>query len=373
MIAGIEKPTLLLDRRRMRRNIERMANKAARASVELRPHFKTHQSAAIGEEFRPFGVTAITASNLDMAEAFAASGWQDITVAFPVNRLQIGQINGLARQVKLHLLVEDPQTVDFLAARLETPVRVWIKIDTGSRRTGLSSEDPEAVCSLARRIVSMNRLSFEGLLTHAGHTYKAGSKEEIKQRYHSSVHSMQRVNEALEAAGLSKARISVGDTPGCSLVEDLSGVDEIRPGNFVFYDAMQWRLGSCAEEDIAVVVACPVVSRHPDRNELVVYGGAVHLSLSHLQDGHGAPVYGFLASAERGDGWGSIVKGAFVASLSQEHGVIRAEPGFVDRISVGDVVYILPIHSCLTVNLLREYRSLEGETISCYPIQPGLA
>lgn len=128
---------------------------------------------------------------------------------------------------------------------------------------------------------------------------KAGSKEEIKQRYHSSVQAMQRINEALEAAGLSKARISVGDTPGCSLVDDLSGVDEIRPGNFVFYDAMQWRLGSCAEEDIAVAVACPVVSRHPDRNELVVYGGAVHLSLSHLQDGHGAPVYGFLVSVRR--------------------------------------------------------------------------
>ena len=199
---------------------------------------------------------------------------------------------------------------------------------------------------------------------------KAGSKEEIKQRYHSSVQAMQRINEALEAAGLSKARISVGDTPGCSLVDDLSGVDEIRPGNFVFYDAMQWRLGSCAEEDIAVAVACPVVSRHPDRNELVVYGGAVHLSLSHLQDGYGAPVYGFLAS-EKDDGWGPIVKGAFVASLSQEHGVIRGEPGFVERISVGDVVYILPIHSCLTVNLLREYRSLEGETISCYPLQAG--
>ena len=366
MITAIEKPTLLLDRGRMRRNIERMANKAARAGVVLRPHFKTHQSAAIGEEFRPFGVTAITVSNLDMAEAFAASGWQDITVAFPVNRLQIGQINGLARQVKLHLLVEDSQTVDFLEDRLETQVRVWIKIDTGSRRTGLSSEDPEAVCSLARRIVSLNRLSFEGLLTHAGHTYKAGSKDEIKQRYHSSVLAMQRVKEALEAAGLSKVRISVGDTPGCSLVDDLGGVDEIRPGNFVFYDAMQWRLGSCTEEDIAVAVACPVVSRHPHRSELVVYGGAVHLSLSCLQD-HGAPVYGFLA-LKKDDGWGPIVKGAFVASLSQEHGVIRAEPGFVERISVGDVVYILPIHSCLAVNLLRGYRSLEGKKISCYPL-----
>ena len=65
------------------------------------------------------------------------------------------------------------------------------------------------------------------------------------------------------------------------------------------------------------------------------------------------------------------MKGAFVASLSQEHGVIRGEPGFVERISVGVVVYILPIHSCLTVNLLREYRSLEGGNDFLLPIAGG--
>ena len=67
MNAEIDKPTLLLDRGRMRRNIERMARKAYRAGVLLRPHFKTHQSAAIGEEFRSFGVTAITVSSREMA------------------------------------------------------------------------------------------------------------------------------------------------------------------------------------------------------------------------------------------------------------------------------------------------------------------
>jgi D-serine deaminase-like pyridoxal phosphate-dependent protein len=247
-------------------------------------------------------------------------------------------------------------------------VKLWIKIDTGSRRTGLSCGDPEAVCALAGTIADSKQLRFEGLLTHAGHTYKAGTPEEIKTIYRASVEAMGRVREVLERAGLMGVRISVGDTPGCSLVEDLCGVDEIRPGNFVFYDATQWRLGSCAQEDIAVAVACPVVARHPERNELVIHGGAVHLSLSHVPDERGAPIYGFLAS-EAEKGWGRIIEGTVVRSLSQEHGVIRARPELVERTAVGAVVTVIPVHSCLTVNLMREYRTLEGERIPCYPVR----
>jgi D-serine deaminase-like pyridoxal phosphate-dependent protein len=181
---------------------------------------------------------------------------------------------------------------------------------------------------------------------------------------------MQRVRGSVVNAGVEKCRISVGDTPGCSLVEDLGGVDEIRPGNFVFYDAMQWRLGSCSEEDIAVALACPVVARHPQRDELVIHGGAVHLSLSHLPDEEGKPIYGFLAS-KSDNGWGAVVEGAVVTSLSQEHGVIRGGRAFVEDTRVGDIVTIIPIHSCLTVNLMRQYLSLDGGIISCYRLNTG--
>ena len=35
----------------------------------------------------------------------------------------------------------------------------------------------------------------------------------------------------------------------------------------------------------------------------------------------------------------------------------------VGRINIGDTLHFLPVHSCLTANLMREYRTLEGETI----------
>ncbi len=57
--------------------------------------------------------------------------------------------------------------------------------------------------------------------------------------------------------------ISYGDSPSCSLADDLNGFDEIRPGNFVYYDVMQYHIGSCQMDDIAVAAACPVVSVYP--------------------------------------------------------------------------------------------------------------
>ncbi|MBK8048603.1 MAG: hypothetical protein IPK16_16670 [Anaerolineales bacterium] len=56
----------------------------------------------------------------------------------------------------------------------------------------------------------------------------------------------------------------------------------MRPGNFVFYDWTQVQVGSCGFDDVAVVAACPVVGKYPDRHEVVLYGGAVHLSKDFL-------------------------------------------------------------------------------------------
>ena len=156
-------------------------------------------------------------------------------------------------------------------------------------------------------------------------------------------------------------QISVGDTPACSVVNDLTGVDEIRPGNFVFYDAEQYLLGSCAWEDVAVAVACPVAALHPERQDVVIYGGAIHLSKDFM-DFEGHPAYG-LAALPEGDRWGSPIKGAFVRSLSQEHGIVHVPQPAFDKVRVGDLLFVIPAHSCLTVTALGRYRTLSGEII----------
>jgi D-serine deaminase-like pyridoxal phosphate-dependent protein len=358
----IEKPTLILNPLRAQRNLQRMAAKARRQKVRFRPHFKTHQSTEIGAWFRQEGVQAITVSSVDMARYFAEAGWADILIAFTANWRQIREINDLASRIHLELLVESAETAGFLQEHLTAPVDAWIKVDVGAHRTGIPVQEHGRIRALVAQM-SGSRLRFRGLLTHAGQTYHANSPLAIAKIFQQSIESLTQAREALCQAGFTQTELSYGDTPSCSLVEDWAGLTEVRPGNFIFYDMMQRYLGVCAEEDIAVAVACPVVAKHTDGNvqRIVLYGGAVHLSKEYVEV-DGAPFYGAVAPL-RADGWGAILAGARLTSLSQEHGLVKVTPEQFDQIQIGDLLAVLPVHSCLTVDLHRQYLTTEGQVI----------
>lgn len=360
---GLARPTLLLDPQKARRNIERMAHKAAAAGVRFRPHFKTHQSAAIGAWFRDVGVEAITVSSLDMALYFAAHGWRDITVAFPANVLESDKIDTLARDIALHLVVDTSETVAELARRVRHRVQVWIKVDVGAGRTGVPWDDSASIVDMARELRRAPRLACAGLLTHAGHSYGADSTAAVLDIHATSIARLLQLRTTWESAGLGPCALSIGDTPCCSLAGSFAGVDEIRPGNFVFYDLTQVALGACAPEDVAVAVACPVVSKSRARQQLVLYGGAVHLSKEalHLPGNHA--VHGRLAQWN-GQAWDGVEPSTAVVSLSQEHGLVDVDARTFAAVHPGDLVIVLPVHSCLTSDLYTEYRTLRGERLS---------
>ena len=127
-----------------------------------------------------------------------------------------------------------------------------------------------------------------------------------------------------EAEQLRGLELSIGDTPSCSVVEDLSAVEEIRPGNFVYYDVMQTIIGSCSEDDIAVAVACPVVSKNGSRRQIVVYG-RWRAPFQRVDGGSpGAHDLWWRGAAYRRR-LGADPGNTYVRSLSQEHGVISAD------------------------------------------------
>ncbi len=365
LFASIQTPTLLINPAVARENIHRMAEKARRQGVRFRPHFKTHQSAAIGEWFRAEGVQAITVSSLSMAEYFARHGWQDITVAFSANLREMDRLIRLARETRLGVLVESPEVVRALDAALPAPVDAWIKIDAGAHRTGLAWEDPAPVRTLAETLTATRNLRLRGLLTHAGQTYSARGPADVTRIYLETVDRMNGLRDALAAGGLPGLELSVGDTPGSTCSPDLGRVDEIRPGNFVFFDVYQMEHGICAPNQIAVALACPVVALHPERREVVLYGGAIHLSKDVLIDGQKMD-YGRLAFPDEtpGKGWSDPIPGAYLRSLSQEHGVAVIPGPEFERIHPGDLLCVLPIHSCLTVAAMGQFLTLDGETLN---------
>lgn len=353
----VTKPTLLLDKKKAIDNITRMAKKAKSSGVIYRPHFKTHFSKEIGEWYRDLGVKCITVSSIDMAVYFASHGWADITIAFPVNVRQIDVLSHLAKQVNLGLVVESVAGMDKINEKISNPVDIYIKIDTGYRRTGMWHEQVDEIKALIQGINEPHRL--KGLLAHFGHTYHAKDTNEVKSIYNTGIERLTNLREQLGG----KMMISIGDTPSCSLVDEFGAVDEIRPGNLIFYDVMQAEIGSCKYDNIAVCMAAPVVAIYPERSEVVLHGGAVHLSKDFLMDENNTPYYGSVVSLQE-KGWSAPIKGAKVISLSQEHGKVSLPEKEIKNLNIGDLLGILPVHSCLTANLMKEYMTLRGEKIS---------
>lgn len=357
----ISTPTLLLDKQKALRNISRMVEKATRNRVRLRPHFKTHQSRQVGEWFRSFGVEAITVSSVRMAQYFAHHGWNDILIAFPANVREMESINELAARINLHLIAVNPETVLALAQGLQHPVQLSLKIDTGYGRTGIPATKYAELDAILKLIGEQDKLQFAGFVVHDGHTYKQTEAAAIQAIFNNSVQQLKLLRERYQQAfpGL---QLSIGDTPSCSIVENMQGVDEIRPGNFVFYDLTQQHIGSCTFGDIAVCMACPVVAKHPERGEIILYGGSVHFSKDVLFQKDGSPVFGRVVELTS-EGWSEPLEGAAVVSLSQEHGVVKLAPEHFGKYNIGDLMGVLPVHSCLTADLVQGYLTTEGELI----------
>jgi D-serine deaminase-like pyridoxal phosphate-dependent protein len=361
MLNHITETTLLLDERKCRQNIAMMAEKAERNNIRLRPHFKTHQSAQVGEWFRETGTTGITVSSLKMARYFADHGWTDILVAIPVNIRDMALVNELASKVQLHLVAVNIETVRALAEQLTHPVSLWLKIDTGYRRTGILPHSHEELDAIATLVEQSDKLRFTGVLAHDGHTYKQTDAEAIRTIHHTTVFLLNLVRDRYKAR-FPELKISIGDTPSCSILQTISGVDEIRPGNYVFYDLTQQHIGSCGFEQIAVCMACPVIAKHPERNEIIVHGGSVHFSKDSLVGADGSLIYGRVVELTE-NGWSEPLEGIEVVSLSQEHGTVRASKELFDKYKIGDLMGVLPIHSCLTADVMRSYTTLDGERL----------
>ncbi|MCX6270800.1 MAG: alanine racemase [Bacteroidetes bacterium] len=355
-------PTLLLDKKKCISNIRRMKARAEQNRVRFRPHFKTHQSGAIGEWFKEEGIKAITVSSVSMAGYFMSYGWEDITIAFPLNIHEIPVLNLFDPSVEIQVVVSSAETAGILTNRAARPFGVYIEIDTGYHRSGLQANEKAALQAVVNALSTNPLLTVCGFLSHFGNTYQARSKEEIRAIYQEGI---TRLNELTGyfSGDHPDLEISIGDTPGCSLMDDLEGIDEIRPGNFVLYDLMQQQTGSCSFNDIACAMACPVVEVHSDRNEAVIYGGAVHLSKDFLINPDQTRSYGRVSELAE-QGWTEPYEGVYLSSLSQEHGIIHVPSPLMPLFYPGKWVAIIPVHSCLTVSCMREYRTLENERIS---------
>ncbi len=348
-------PALLLDLDVLERNLGRMAGKAASLGVTLRPHIKTHKCIEVAERQRGLGASGITVSTLYEARVFADHGFNDITWAFPVILNRLDEVRDLAGRVTFRVVVDSLEAVAALD-RLGIPLHAWIKVDCGYHRAGVDPEAPEAV-EVARAIAGSPRLTFDGILTHSGHSYNAKSREEAAAIAEQERRVMAGFAERLRVEEIEVPGVSVGSTPAMSTVASLEGITEARPGNYVFHDYAQVVIGSCAVRNCAVTVVSSVVSSrgaHRGDNRCVVDAGALALS---KDTGPDRPEHPTMGETFADYAAGVLSPGVRLLSLSQEHGILSAS------LPVGTRVRILPNHSCLTAACFDEYFVVRGDEV----------
>src|SRR5690554_2184223 len=80
----IATPALLLDERKMKKNIQTMME-MKQHHVTIRPHFKTHKTVYIAKEQIAAGASGITVATSSEGELLLENGIKDILIAFPLS------------------------------------------------------------------------------------------------------------------------------------------------------------------------------------------------------------------------------------------------------------------------------------------------
>jgi D-serine deaminase-like pyridoxal phosphate-dependent protein len=204
---------------------------------------------------------------------------------------------------------------------------VLAEIDVGLGRVGVT---PEEAPELVRAISALPNLDWRGVAFYPGHI-----KDQDEEKVAALSASVRGLRDEL-----SPETVSGGSTPLLYRSHEIEGLNEIRPGTYIFNDLNTVASGACSLEDCAASVLVTVVS-HTRRDRMIVDGGSKTFSSDRLSSG--------------GTGFGRVMEapGASFHKMNEEHGFIdltAAERDF----EAGEKVRIIPNHVCVAVNL-HEY------------------
>lgn len=333
-------PCLLVDEDRLDANITAMANLADGRGLHLRPHVKTHKSLEIAARQVAAGASGITVATISEAEVFAAAGFEHLFIAYPLwlDRDKAARLRRVAEMSPLMAGVDSPAGVAQLAqatSGLNQRVSVLVEVDSGHARSGVPAAAAGAVAAAA---VGAG-LEVAGVFTFPGHSY---ALEGRRRAAADEVVALAEAVDALAGHGIEAQIVSGGSTPSAEFA-DASVLTEIRPGVYVFGDAQQWELGTCAAGDIALTVLSTVVSQAPDR--VIADAGSKVLAGDRAMYATG---YGRLLDAPD----------ARVTALSEHHATITG----LDC-APGTRVRLVPNHACVAVNLADNYLVSRGDQV----------
>ena len=325
--------------------------------VRLRPHAKTHKSTDIAHIQIARGAVGICCAKLGEAEVFAAAGIRDIRLPYPLHPVNAPRVLALLDRVHLSFIVDHLDVArewSRILAAAGREVDVLIKVDVGFHRCGIDPCANDATGFIGR-VAALPGLRLRGLLSHAGHAYGATTAAEVAAIAAAEAKTLVTLRDRAADAGVTLDEISVGATPTVRFSLEQSGITEVRPGNYVYYDRTQVALGAAGWDDCALTVLSRVVSR-PAPDRAILDAGSKALTTDQARGAGDVSGYGVL---QQSLDCPEPEMHAAIERLSEEHATVRVQPGG-PPLAPGDLVRIVPNHSCVVSNLVDEVWLVNG-------------
>jgi D-serine deaminase-like pyridoxal phosphate-dependent protein len=340
----VETPSVCIDQRLMDQNIERMAQALSTKNVNFRPHVKSHKSLAVARRQIAAGAVGLTTATIGEAEVFAAGGFEDLFIAYPLwlTDDKASRLKALLERARIVIGVSSVEGAENLVAKMRGTegLGVLVEIDSGELRTGVTSpaEATEVANALAR-----GGLNVKGVFTHGGHSYVGAGA--VAGAASDEARVLLDAAAAMRAAGHDVETVSAGSTP-TALKSSVPGVTEERPGTFVFGDRQQVALGAHPANSVALFVAATVV-QVTGRQFVLDAGGKVFTKdQPKTVEGFGAlPAY----------------PKAHVERLFDHHAVVVSSEDNVP--TIGEKVAVIPNHVCPVSNLTDEFVVLDDSGV----------
>ena len=354
---ALDTPALVADLDAASRNMQRMAEFAAKHRLRLRPHAKLHKRSDFARLQLQAGAHGLCAQTVAEAEALAAGGVNDIFITNEIlSADKLRRVAAVAHQLhqrggKLAMTVDSAEGIEQLARAMQLTnagIDVFIEVDVGQGRCGAPT--PEAAVALARALAGRGgRLHYAGLQAYHGGAQHLRSIAERRAAIASAAARLQAVCDALTVAELRPPVVSGAGT-GTFAHEAASGLwTELQPGSFLFMDVdylSNERDDAQPQFEPALFIKAQVISRSP--GHAVIDAGlkshAIESGLPHLFNLHG------VAGAPMPQ----------VTRCGDEHSTLHPGPDGAPLPALGDVVWLIPGHSDPTVNLHSHIAVVRG-------------
>jgi D-serine deaminase-like pyridoxal phosphate-dependent protein len=349
-VSAIDTPALLVDLDVMERNLRRVADYTQRHGLRLRPHTKTHKSPLIGRRQLELGAAGLTVAKVGEAEVMLDAAPPDMLVAYPViGRAKLERLMAVARRTRVTVSLDSlcaARQLSEAAQAAGVTIGVLAETDVGLGRVGVSAG--AELLDLARGLQQLTGLSFEGIAFYPGHIKDNGA--EGQAALHALGGLLQSILDDFRRAGIPVRIVSGGSTPSLFHSHELPGLNEIRPGTYVYNDWNTVASGACTPEECAAVLLVTVVSTARP-GQIIVDGGSKTFSSDRLT-GSTEPTFGHALEAPQ----------AVFHKMNEEHGYIDVrESG--RRFEIGERLRIIPNHICVAVNLHERIYGMRGPQV----------